>query len=247
MRRALFACALALAAGCVSALEQGELRYREGDRRGALEVWRAIPEDASDRAAVEARIAAVEEELDRLAVSYVENAIALESEGRLAEAILDFRLALELEPEDEDSLAHVQQLARELASRRVALRSTYEEERAREDLEAARKTLEQLRQLDPFDPTYETEERELRAAIRVEWRRREARIRESLAGEVDGLVEAGRDAFRNEQLETALDLWRRALLIDPENERIQAYISRAERQLESLERLRESDGEEAGG
>ena len=48
----------------------------------------------------------------------------------------------------------------------------------------------------------------------------------------------------DEKLETALELWRRALLIDPENERIQAYIARAERQLETLEQLR---AERAGG
>ena len=58
--------------------------------------------------------------------------------------------------------------------------------------------------------------------------------------EVQGLVEAGREAFGEERLDAALDYWRRALLIDPENERIQAYIARAERQLENLERLRET-------
>ena len=58
------------------------------------------------------------------------------------------------------------------------------------------------------------------------------------------LIEAGRVAFGDDRLEAALSLWRRALLIDPENERIQAYIARAERQLENLERLRaEPDAE----
>jgi tetratricopeptide (TPR) repeat protein len=57
---------------------------------------------------------------------------------------------------------------------------------------------------------------------------------------VQGLIEAGREAFGEERLDAALDYWRRALLIDPENERIQAYIARAERQLENLERLREA-------
>ena len=52
------------------------------------------------------------------------------------------------------------------------------------------------------------------------------------------LIESGRQAFRNEDLQSALDAWRLALLVDPENERTRAYISHAERQLENLERMR---------
>lgn len=229
---------LALATGCATALDRGERRYREGDRRGALEIWREVPADDAEHAAVTARIETVEAELDRLVIGYEEGAHIGEAEGRLAEAILDYRLALELQPDDAASLAHVQRLARELASRKRTQRATYEHDRARGDLEAARQSLARLRKLDPFDPEFETEERQLQAEINAEWERRSAQIRAQLADEVEPLIEAGRDAFRNEQLETALDLWRRALLIDPENERLRAYISRAERQLENLERLR---------
>ena len=57
----------------------------------------------------------------------------------------------------------------------------------------------------------------------------------------DAMSQQGVEAYQAERaavLRTALDLWRRALLIDPENERIQAYIARSERQLETLEQLR---------
>jgi tetratricopeptide (TPR) repeat protein len=225
--------------GCVSPLEEGERLYREGDHLGALETWRAVPEDHDQRDAVAVRIAVLEADLAKLAVEYVDRASTLEEEGRLAESILDFRLALELEPDDAPILAHVQQLARSLVERKASLRSAYEQDLAAGDLEAARESLSRLRRLDPFDPEYETEARQLEAALRVEWARREARIRAQLAPEVDGLVQAGRDAFRNEELEAALSMWRRALLIDPNNERIQAYIARAERQLENLEALRD--------
>ena len=63
-------------------------------------------------------------------------------------------------------------------------------------------------------------------------------LRRQLASEVDPLIEAGRRQFRNEDLQPALDLWRRALLIDPDNERALAYVDRAERGIENLERLR---------
>ena len=52
------------------------------------------------------------------------------------------------------------------------------------------------------------------------------------------MIEAGRNHFRNEDLQSALDSWRRALLVDPNNERAQAYAAKAERQLQNLERLR---------
>ncbi len=227
--------------GCVSPLEEGELLYREGDRLGALAVWRSVPDDYAQRAAVTERINVVEADLAKLAVEYVDRASMLEEEARLAESILDFRLALELEPDDTAILAHVQQLARTLVDRKAALRTAYEQDLAAGDLEAARESLSRLRRLDPFDPEYETEARQLEAALRIEWKRREARIRVQLAPEVDGLVEAGRDAFRNEELEIALSMWRRALLIDPNNQRVQAYIGRAERQLENLKALRDGD------
>jgi tetratricopeptide (TPR) repeat protein len=247
MRR-VTACALALLslAGCATPLQLGEQRYREGDRLGALDIWRAVPPDDRQYPAVSARIAVVEEEFERLVVAYKDNARQYEADGRLAESVLDYRLALELQPGDADTLAHVQQLARELVTRKAALREQYDKQVARGDLEAARDDLALLRSLDPFDPEFETEERQLQAELRAEWRQRRARIRAQLAGEVDSLVEAGRAAFADEQLESALELWRRALLIDPDNERIQAYIARAERQLENLRRLR-SEHDASGG
>lgn len=226
-------------AGCAATVDTGEQRYREGDLRGALETWRA-----ADDPALAPRIAAVEAELAVRAEGYIANAREYEREGRLAESILDYRLALALQPDDAQTLAHVQKLAREVAVQRAELLDSYRQVRARGDLEAASEALARLRRLDPFEPAYETEEHRLRATIAEEWRRRQDRAREQQAAQVESLVQAGRAAFGEEQLETALDLWRRALLIDPQNERVQAYIARAERQLEMLDRLRAQPEEE---
>jgi tetratricopeptide (TPR) repeat protein len=223
--------------GCASSAEEpGELFYQAGDLRGAIAIWRA-----ADAAAFAPRIAAVEAELVKRAAGYIVSARELEREGRLAESLLDYRLALELQPEDEENLAHVQVLAREVGAQRAVLLEDYRRVRTRGDLAAAEQALELLRRLDPFEPAYETEELRLRAVIAEEWRERRARARAQRTAQVESLVEAGRAAFGDEQLETALDLWRRALVIDPENERLQAYIARAERQLETLESLRAKD------
>jgi tetratricopeptide (TPR) repeat protein len=334
-----------LLAGCTTPVQEGERLYREGDRLAALETWRSVPEGSDDYAPARAHIAALEPEFERLVVQYEERAAEHERQGHLAEAILDYRLALALQPDDE-TLDHVQQLARGLASRRGELERSYAEALEAGDLPAARRSLVELRTLDPFDASLETDARELDqaiqaavahdmaegrsafaagrhgaasrsfrsvlalepgneaargylsyiatmrrereaaaaiadadafatdaemraegfhqralaaerrgdpyAAIRYELRaietvpdhpaarRHLADLRQRMSGEVQALVEAGRIAFREEDLESALDLWRRALLVDPDNERVLAYIGRVSQQIENLERLRAS-------
>ena len=294
MTRRAAALALLGLFGCVTPLEQGEARYRAGDRRGALEIWRSAPAYLRS-SEVEKRISDVESEFAELVRGYQESAAKHEQEGGLAEALLDRRLALLLEPGDKDAWARVQKLAREFAARRAELEADYRgrlrsgdleaaqaalvrlraldpfepefeiEERqlqaelirehvkrkaelgaqyrrqvALGDLQAARASLLELRTIDPFDPELEIEERQLEAGLALEWRRQRLRARgEQGEEEVQGLIEAGRTAIAEERLETALVLWRQAQRIDPDNERVRAYIERAERELGRLEQLRD--------
>jgi hypothetical protein len=55
---------------------------------------------------------------------------------------------------------------------------------------------------------------------------------------VEGLIESGRRKFQQEDLQGALDLWRRALLIEPNHAEALEYAARAEQLLENLDRLR---------
>lgn len=240
--------------GCVTPLDQGEEIYRTGDRRGALEFWRAVPADDPRYAETQQRIEEVESEFAEVVRDYQASAQQLETEGRLADALLNYRLALALEPDDPAGWAHVQQLARQLLERKASGELEYRELRASGDLVAAETALKSLRVLDPFDPEFEIEQRQLQNEQRqreveqrqleeelaaLETRRQRIRARQTLAGEVEGLIEAGRNAYAEERLETALVLWRQAQQIDPRNERIHAYIARAERELAKLERVRE--------
>jgi len=341
-------------ASCTTPLERGEQLYREGDRLGALEVWRQVPPDSLQHEAARKRIAEVEDEFHQLVVRYKQRARYFERKERLAESILNYRLAAKLEPDDRETMAHVQDLSRVLAARKVAVHQAYKDAFARGDLPEARSQLIILRQLDPFDPDLETDQVELEAALRGEVDQRLARgrqdfnagryasaerefhsvldlepgnesaqgylsyiasgreegsgsagkgassgtiahanateaqiraegfyqnaladeqkgdgfaaiqqdlqaleadphhaaarkhlgaVRQRLAPEVDGLIESGRTAFREEDLQAALDQWRRALLVDPDNERALAYVARTEKLLENLEQLRaEPDG-----
>jgi len=71
-------------------------------------------------------------------------------------------------------------------------------------------------------------------------------MRARLAAQVPELIEAGRRHYQREDLHAALDDWQRALLIDPDNEQAHDYANRAERLLESLERLREPTPADVG-
>jgi tetratricopeptide (TPR) repeat protein len=347
MRQAAAVAVLALV-GCTTPLQRGERLYREGDRLAALEVWREVPEDDSSYEKVRERIEVVESEFQRLVVQYKQRGRYYEGKDRLAESILNYRLALKLQPDDRETLAHVQELARVLSRRKAELQAEYRRAFDAGELPEARAALATLRILDPFDFELETEERKFNAALRAEVARRMAAGRRGFAAgdtegamagfraaldldpdnesargylsyietlkqrretaggqtggatfatdeqiraegfyqnalaaerrgdlyaairqnlraleadpdhraakahlralrgrltiEVPALIEAGRAAFRSEDLQSAIDLWRRALLVDPGNERVIAYIGRAEQQLQNLERLRsESD------
>lgn len=357
MNRALAILVAGFALGCTTPLAEGERLYREGDRLGALESWRAISDGSFEYAESQERIAAVEAESDGLVTRYKQRARYYEGKERLAESILDYRLALKLQPDDAENLAHVQALARTLAERKTALGEQYDDALADSNLAAARERLDQLRALDPFDPTLQTEERALNDAIRpvvtqglaagrrlfiagdlaaakqsfesvlelapdnesaqgyisyisTIQREREAEaasarsatfssrkgfasddeiraegfhqnalaaerrgdfydairlnqralvanpkhagakrhlknIRRRLSGSSGALIDAGRRAYREEDLQTALEIWSKVLLIDPDNQRARAYADRAQRQLQNLERLRSEP--DAGG
>jgi len=342
------------AAGCTSSLEVGERLYREGDRLAALETWQRVPADASDYKAVKKRVAEVEREFHQLVLRYEKSGHYFEEQNRLAESILNYRLALKLNPGNLAVLDHVQRLARDLAQAKLETSRAFEQHFSAGRLAQARSHLNRLRRFDPFDPELENEERQLEdalvtrirsslargrsgftsgnyqraerafravleldpdnesaqgylsyirairsveeksgvrlevppdlfasnAEIRAEGFYQNARaaeaagdpytaishdlealkhhpahagaqqhlneLRERLRPQVEVLLEAGRTAFQQEDLQTALDYWRRAALIEPDNTRVQDYMSRAEKLLEGLEQLRSDTEDQAG-
>ncbi|MCP5057828.1 MAG: hypothetical protein GY937_14070 [bacterium] len=203
--------ALALTvAGCTTPLELGERRYREGDRRAALEAWRGIRPDSFAYDEAQSRIGEVEEEFQQLVLRYQKRAAYYEARERLAESVLNYRLALNLQPNDEETLAHVQKLVRVLADERSRTRATFRERFEADDLASARDALKSLRTLDPFSAEVAADARELDHA---------------LDGQVEKLLARGRRGFTSGNLRRANQAFREVLALDKDNESAQGYLS----------------------
>jgi hypothetical protein len=94
--RTLFLLLLLTLTSCTTPLELGERRYREGDRVAALDIWRSVDRDSLYYAAVQRRIKEVEDESARLVALFKKRSSYYERKGRLAESVLNYRLALQL-------------------------------------------------------------------------------------------------------------------------------------------------------
>jgi tetratricopeptide (TPR) repeat protein len=203
---------VALATACAGPYTRGERLYRQGDLRGALEVWNAVPVGTDPR--VDERLPEVEAEFQRLLRRYEKRAEFFEAEGRLAEAVLFYRLALKLDPEQQMLLDRVQALVRVqqqvVQSKRQALQLTLAEGRLRE----AGDLVTQLSRLDPFDP-----------AIQIEVRR----VRADVGSEAQRHLNVGQEAFAAGNREGARRSFGAALELDARNETALGYLSYLQR------------------
>lgn len=223
--RLLPALALVLTCGltaCVTALDRGEGLYRQGDVLGALEVWRGVDEESSEYAQVQTRLDVVASEFDRMLRRYEKRASFYESEGRLAEAALYYRLAYKMDPGRRALLGRVQQLVRELDRRQRKEHEGLEEALGSGNLKRASAHAARLELLDPFDPAVQIEIRHVRAATG-------ARVLNHVAD--------GEAAFAAGSRGSARAAFLSVLELDPRNETALGYLSYIQ-QFEAEERER---------
>jgi tetratricopeptide (TPR) repeat protein len=214
---------LGLSLACARPYERGERLYRQGDLRGALEVWRGVEPDTRDYERTRARLQLVGEEFDRLLRRYEKRAAFFRSEGRLAEAILYYRLALELDPLRTPLLDTVQELARVLDARVEEEREALERHLAAGRLEQAARHARRLERLDPLDPELQIEIRRLDGAIGTEVLRD---------------LEAGKRAYAAGNRARARSAFESVLALEEGNETALGYLS-------YIRRFEEVAGEES--
>jgi len=202
------------ALACTTPLERGEREYQEGDRAQAIAVWEEIDSAELDYASAQGRIDAVAEERGQLVERYLQRGRYFEERGRLAEAVLDYRLALRIEPGDRVTLAHVQELSRRVAKARAEGLALFRTAFARDDLAAARVHVSSLRVLDAFSPEVADCQRQLAEALAT-------RIEASLARASDRL-----DSGRFLEAESA---FRAVLELDPQNVTARGNLAYIER------------------
>jgi tetratricopeptide (TPR) repeat protein len=205
------ACALLLIAlGCAQAYDRGERLYSQGDVAGALSVWRSIPEGDREYARAHARLETIEAELASSLQRYEKRAQFFESEGRLAEAVLYYRLALKLDPDRLATLERVQKLFRELHVQEDVERKRLAAALTAGNLRQANESAEKLSRLDPFDPGIQIEVRQVYAET---------------GAQVLRSLEDGKRAYALGDRSGARAAFERALELDPQNEAALGYLS----------------------
>jgi tetratricopeptide (TPR) repeat protein len=197
-------------AACAGPYLTGERLYSQGDIAGALDVWRDIPPQSADYAKANARLETLESELASSLVRYEKRAQFFEDEGRLAEAVLYYRLALRLDPDRPQTLAKVQSLYRDLQAKSKAERAKLATALAAGDLRAANDSAERLQTLDPFDP-----------AIQIELRQ----VNAETAAQVLRWLEDGKRAYAVGDRAGARAAFERVTALDPENGAALGYLS----------------------
>ena len=209
--------------GCASDLERGERLYRQGDLPGALSAWHGIQEMDEDHEVARRRADAVGAELDQMLRRYEKRAQFFESEGRLGEAVLYYRLALKIDPDRPATLARVQSLVRELRQREHAEREALSSALQAGTLRKANQHAAKLARLNPFDPAIQIEVRQVRLAA---------------GGEMVRHLEAGKRAYSAGDRESARQAFESVLALDKENQTALGYLSYIHRFDEMEERRR---------
>ena len=218
---ALLLAIFALAA-CATPLERGQSLYRQGDLPGALVQWSKVQPGSRDGATAIERSESVSKELKSALVRYEKQAQFYEDEGRLAEAVLYYRLALKIDRSREATLSRVQSLARQLKTRVQKERSGLHAALDAGDLTRASARAAELERLDPFTPSIRIEIRQTRAAT---------------GAEVQRLLESGKRAYATGDRVAARSAFASVLVLDARNERALGYLSYIQR-FEDLEQQR---------
>lgn len=223
-RKGLILLAVLAAVGCVSAYEAGDRLYRQGDVASALHVWGSVSPGDSEYERVAPRLKLVQDEWERQLKRYEKRARFYESQGRLAEAVLYYRLTLKLDPRRTRLLGLVQELVRTLERRvdeeRHGLELAVPEGRLQDAALHARR----LERLDPFDPATQIEIRQVRAAV---------------GSEVLRNLEDGKQAFSRGDRRSARRSFERVLELDESQEAAHGYLAyiRRFKEIEADERV----------
>ena len=200
---------LSILVACTTTLERGEELYRQGDLRGAIGVWSEVKPDSSEYERAQERLVESQAEYARRIQRYMKRADFFASEGRLAEAVLYYRLSYKLAPDRTEIQDRVQQLVREQRAKEAAEIQLLREALNAGDLKIAGQHAANLQRINPFDPAIQLEIDEVEA---------------STGAQVLANLSEGEAAYARGDRETARNSFEAVLLLDPQNSAALGYL-----------------------
>lgn len=196
-------------AGCTTTLERGEELYRQGDLRGAIGVWGEVKPQSTEYDRAQEHLVEAQAEYARRIQRYMKRADFFADEGRLAEAVLYYRLTYKSAPDRTEVQDRVQQLVREQRAQEAEEIRLLREALAVGNLKSASAHAENLERINPFDPSIQLEIDEVEAS--------------SGAQVLTNLSEGEAEYARGER-ESARQSFEAVLELDPQNSTALGYL-----------------------
>jgi len=164
------------------------------------------------------------------------------AQGDLERAEREFTRVLELEPDNESALGYLSfiRLTRQkrLPADLTAISPSEQQILAEGHF---RRAVQSEKDGNPFVAIQQYTQALQISPAHARAERRLSLLRERLRPEIEALDGMGKRYFQEEDLQNALLMWRRVLLIDPGRERTGENVERAERMLSKLEEIQSSD------
>lgn len=200
---------LSVLLSCTTTLERGEELYRQGDLRGAIGVWSEVEPGSSEYERAQERLVESQAEYARRIQRYMKRADFFASEGRLAEAVLYYRLTYKLAPDRRELQDRVQQLVREQRSTETSEIRLLREALDAGDLKMAGEHAANLERINPLDPAIQLEIGEVEA---------------STGAQVLAHLSEGEAAYARGEAENARQSFESVLVLDPQNSEALGYL-----------------------
>ena len=154
-----------------------------------------------------------------------------------AKALEEFRAALDMDPNNEEAKAKINEIRKKIAPKLEQLMNEAIEYYINGDFEAANKKIEEIKRIDPlYKPALSLEDKIVTAINKEKYEGKDKEEREKT---VKKLTNQGLELYFNEEYELAIKKFERVLKFDPSNTEANLYLDKARKNLAEKEDINE--------